>query len=43
MSNYTVDDLSRMEKKGWRMAESIGAGNVGLSAVARVTNQWIIT
>tara|TARA_R110000751_G_scaffold59801_2_gene125310 strand:+ start:3706 stop:3987 length:282 start_codon:yes stop_codon:yes gene_type:complete len=28
MSNYTVDDLSRMEKKGWRMAESIGAGSV---------------
>lgn len=28
MSHYTVDDLQRMEKAGWRKAESIGAGSV---------------
>jgi len=28
MSDYTISDLQRMEKQGWRKAESIGAGSV---------------
>jgi hypothetical protein len=41
MSAYTLDDLHRMEKAGWRKAESLGAGSVSQSEnpLAGVTRQ----